>query len=39
MLGWFDEHGPSAVMQVTPDGDYSRTGFVLWNMRWLRQAS
>jgi N,N-dimethylformamidase len=29
-LGWHDEHGPRAVMQITPDGDYSRTG-VAWN--------
>ena len=29
-LGWFDEHGPRATMQITPDGDYSRTG-VEWN--------
>ncbi len=29
-LGWHDEHGPRAVMQVTPDGDYSQTG-VRWN--------
>jgi N,N-dimethylformamidase len=29
-LGWFDEHGPRATMQVTPDGDYSQTG-VAWN--------
>jgi hypothetical protein len=29
-LGWHDEHGPRAVMQVTPDGDYTRTG-VEWN--------
>jgi hypothetical protein len=29
-LGWHDEHGPRAVMQVTPDGDYTRTG-VAWN--------
>jgi hypothetical protein len=29
-LGWFDEHGPRAVMQITPDGDYTRTG-VEWN--------
>ena len=29
-LGWYDEHGPRAVMQITPDGDYSRTG-VAWN--------
>jgi hypothetical protein len=30
MLGWFDEHGPRAVMQITPDGDYTQTG-VNWN--------
>ncbi len=29
-LGWFDEHGPRAVMQITPDGDYTQTG-VGWN--------
>jgi N,N-dimethylformamidase len=29
-LGWFDEHGPRAVMQITPDGDYTQTG-VEWN--------
>jgi hypothetical protein len=29
-LGWFDEHGPRATMQITPDGDYSQTG-VSWN--------
>jgi N,N-dimethylformamidase len=29
-LGWFDEHGPRATMQITPDGDYSQTG-VEWN--------
>ena len=30
MLGWFDEHGPRAVMQITPDGDYTQTG-IGWN--------
>ncbi|MCA1646681.1 MAG: carboxypeptidase regulatory-like domain-containing protein, partial [Chloroflexi bacterium] len=25
-LGWFDEHGPRAVMQITPDGDFTQTG-------------
>ncbi|MCW5852824.1 MAG: carboxypeptidase regulatory-like domain-containing protein, partial [Anaerolineae bacterium] len=30
LLGWFDEHGPRAVMQMTPDGDYTETG-VGWN--------
>jgi len=29
-LGYFDEHGPRATMQVTPDGDYTQTG-VDWN--------
>lgn len=29
-LGWFDEHGPRATMQITPDGDYSQSG-VEWN--------
>ncbi len=31
-LGWFDEHGPRATAQITPDGDYTRTG-VEWNRR------
>lgn len=30
LLGWFDEHGPRATMQITPDGDYTQTG-VTWN--------
>jgi hypothetical protein len=29
-LGWFDEHGPRATVQITPDGDYTPTG-VAWN--------
>lgn len=29
-IGWFDEHGPRATVQTTPDGDYSQTG-VGWN--------
>jgi hypothetical protein len=32
LLGWFDEHGPRATMQITPDGDYTQTG-VGWNKR------
>lgn len=30
LYGWFDEHGPRAVMQITPDGDFTQTG-VQWN--------
>lgn len=30
LLGWFDEHGPRAVTQITPDGDYT-VGGVRWN--------
>lgn len=29
-LGTFDEHGPRANMQITPDGDYTQIG-VQWN--------
>ncbi len=29
-LGWHDEHGPRATMQVVPDGDFTRTG-ARWN--------
>jgi hypothetical protein len=29
-LGWYDEHGPGATRQITPDGDYTQTG-VTWN--------
>ena len=24
--GWYDEHGPNAVMQITPDGDWTQSG-------------
>jgi N,N-dimethylformamidase len=37
MLGWFDEHGPRATMQITPDGDYTQTG-VEWNKRGYGNA-
>jgi len=29
-LGWHDEHGPRATMQIVPDGDFTRTG-AKWN--------
>jgi len=29
-IGTYDEHGPRATMQITPDGDYTQTG-VHWN--------
>ncbi len=29
-IGWFDEHGPRATVQITPDGDYTQNG-VQWN--------
>lgn len=29
-LGWHDEHGPRATMQITPDGDYTGTS-AEWN--------
>ncbi|MGE3316223.1 MAG: N,N-dimethylformamidase beta subunit family domain-containing protein, partial [Planctomycetaceae bacterium] len=29
-IGWYDEHGPDATKQITPDGDYTQTG-VMWN--------
>ncbi len=32
LLGWHDEHGPLAMMQITPDGDYTQTG-ACWNKR------
>lgn len=30
LLGWFDDHGPRTVMQITPDEDYTQTG-IAWN--------
>ena len=29
-IGWFDEHGPRATIQTTPDQDYTKFG-VQWN--------
>lgn len=30
LIGWFDEHGPGATLQITPDGDYTGLG-AGWN--------
>jgi N,N-dimethylformamidase len=30
VLSWFDEHGPHAIEQITPDDDFTQTG-VQWN--------
>ncbi|MBM3939760.1 MAG: carboxypeptidase regulatory-like domain-containing protein [SAR202 cluster bacterium] len=37
-ISWLDEHGPRATVQVTPDGDYTRTG-VRWNEIGYRAAA
>ena len=29
-VGWYDEHGPRATVQISPDGDYTQAG-VQWN--------
>ncbi|MBT17403.1 MAG: N,N-dimethylformamidase [Dehalococcoidia bacterium] len=29
-VGWFDEHGPRATVQVSPDNDYTQKG-IQWN--------
>ncbi len=31
-LGWFDEHGPRATVQLCPDGDWTQTG-IGWNKK------
>ena len=35
-VGWYDEHGPAATMQITPDGDYTQTG-IKWNTQGFDQ--
>lgn len=37
LLGWHDEHGPRAVMQITPDADYTQTG-AGWNKQGYTNA-
>src|SRR5262245_18809458 len=32
MVSWLDEHGPRAVAQILPEGDFTQTG-VVWNQR------
>ncbi|MEX1232369.1 MAG: N,N-dimethylformamidase beta subunit family domain-containing protein [Planctomycetaceae bacterium] len=39
--GWYDDHGPRATIQLTPDGDYTQTG-IQWNtvgygLSWHKQ--
>eukprot|EP01051_Picozoa_sp_SAG22_P022694 SAG22_NODE_5536_length_997_cov_1.513363_2_plen_132_part_00 len=34
-IGWFDEHGPRATVQITPDDDYTQSG-VQWGGRTMR---
>ncbi|HZZ42504.1 MAG TPA: N,N-dimethylformamidase beta subunit family domain-containing protein [Tepidisphaeraceae bacterium] len=36
-IGWFDEHGPRANVQVVPDGDFTLTG-AEWNRRGFNPA-
>ncbi|MFN7996679.1 MAG: DUF6605 domain-containing protein [Bryobacteraceae bacterium] len=38
VIGWYDEHGPRATMQVTPDGDFTQTG-VQWNTQGYTEPS
>jgi hypothetical protein len=37
-LGWHDEHGPRATMQITPDGDYTRTGVAFNSVGYANPA-
>lgn len=34
VVTWYDEHGPRATVQITPDGDYTRAG-----LDWVEHAS
>src|SRR5690606_26330441 len=36
-IGCYDEHGPRATVQITPDGDYTQTG-VDWNRHGYKLA-
>ena len=38
-IGWFDEHGPEATRQITPDGDYTQTGVDVEQVRLRQPAS
>src|SRR5258708_1673541 len=34
VIGWYDEHGPRAMMQLMPDGDYTQTGVQWYQLGW-----
>ncbi len=37
-IGWYDEHGPRATVQITPDGDYTQTGVQFNHRGYARSA-
>ena len=37
-IGWYDEHGPRATVQITPDGDYTQTGVRFNSQGYARKA-
>ena len=37
-IGTYDEHGPRATIQITPDGDYTQSG-VEWNKHGYRNKN
>ncbi len=37
-IGWYDEHGPRATVQITPDGDYTQSGVEFNSRGYARRA-